>query len=112
MAAIPTRLKAEEVQEVDWRALFHFTEEEPSQAEAWYSLHVRRGVAELRRRDAQQAAAWRQERAPDLVVTTSARTWKRVASGHEGAVGALASGRLRLEGGIDELLRLQGWLER
>ncbi|MCK6507605.1 MBL fold metallo-hydrolase [Myxococcota bacterium] len=112
MAAIPTRLQAEEVQEVDWRALFHFTEEEPSQAEAWYSLHVRRGVAELRRRDAQQAAAWREERAPDLVVTTSARTWKRVASGHEGAVGALASGRLRLEGGIDELLRLQGWLER
>jgi alkyl sulfatase BDS1-like metallo-beta-lactamase superfamily hydrolase len=107
MAAIPTRLKAEEVLDVDWRAAFFFEDEG-----SWTTLHVRRGVAEVRMRSAEQVEAWVAQRPADLVVTTTTTTWKRVASGHEGAVGALASGRMKLGGGVDELLRLQGWLER
>lgn len=98
------RLRAEEVLDVDWRGVITFTD-----ARRTFVLHVRRGVLEVRERTADEAARV----AADLRLTTTGTTWKRLATGHEGAVEALASGRLRVgEGGLGELVRFQGWLER
>lgn len=98
MHAISVRLKAEDALDTDMVVVFDFTDEGRT-----FTVHVRRGVAEVRER---RAAA------PDLVVTTTARVWKRVLAEKDGAGKALARGDLKLTGGLGELLRFAGLFDR
>ena len=101
MRAMPPRLRAEEVLEVDWQAVFEFTD----LGRAWV-MHVRRGVAEVRERPVEVAA----EIPAALRLRTTTRTWKRIVVGQDHAVAAVARGEL--EGDLIELAKLQRWFER
>jgi alkyl sulfatase BDS1-like metallo-beta-lactamase superfamily hydrolase len=103
MRALSTRLKAEDTLHVDWVAVFNFTD-----IDMHYVLHIRRGVAEMRPRPVAVTVAM----TPDLRLTTTAITWKRIASGHVGAPAAMARGDLRIDGGLPQLVKLQRWIER
>ncbi|MCB9796023.1 MAG: MBL fold metallo-hydrolase [Alphaproteobacteria bacterium] len=102
MQALPTRLIAEDTLDVDWTAVFRFSDEQRI-----FVMHVRRGVAELRERSEAQVAGLE----PDLELRTTARLWRRVLAGHASATQAIAAGELEVEGGPTELLRLLRWFE-
>ncbi len=103
MQALATRLRAEDVLDVDWRAVFEFAD-----LDRVYLVHVRRGVAEVRLRSTEQLASVR----PDLTIQTTARTWKRIASKHESALAAAARGDLTVDGDLSEVVKLLRWFER
>lgn len=98
MRALPVRLKAEETFDVDELAQFHFTD-----TGEFYTVHLRRGVAEVRERRVEN---------PALSVTTTTQTWKRLATNKEGAAQALLTGALTVEGGVLALNRFMGYFER
>lgn len=98
MRAMPTRLAAERVLDVDEVIAFDFTD----LGETWV-LRVRRGVAEMRRRH--------DEGVTHRIVTDSA-TWRRVAAGQLSPALAMADGRLRAEGGLVKVARVLSWFER
>ncbi|MEN0065198.1 MAG: alkyl sulfatase dimerization domain-containing protein [Myxococcota bacterium] len=96
MRSMPTRLRAEDVLDVDERIAFEF----PDVGERWV-LHVRRGVAEMRQRPKSDRV--------DLRIIVDASTWKLVATGHISATAAWADGRIRTEGGLARIVRLLSW---
>jgi len=98
MRAMPVRLKAEEVLALDQAAVFHFTDigEE-------YTVHIRRGVAEVR------SGAHPE---PDLIVTTTSTAWKRLATGKLNPVQAVVTRTVRIDGGALALSRFLGHFER
>ena len=91
------RLRAEEVLDVDMVVAFEFTDV----GESW-TVHVRRGVAEIRPRPAED---------PDLRVTTTALLWRRLAAGRATRAAALASGDLAIEGGVAAFARFVSWFK-
>lgn len=95
MQALPVRLRAEEVLEVDELAAFHFTD-----ADQHYTVHVRRGVAEVQAVNKQDAA---------LSITTTAALWKRLATKKVGPAEALLTGELSVDGGLLALRRFMGY---
>lgn len=98
MRAMPVRLKAEEVLDLEQVAVFRFTDLDEA-----YTVHIRRGIAEVR------AEA---HPAPDLTVTTTSTTWKRLATGKANPVAAIAARTLRVEGGHLALARFLDHFER
>ena len=98
MRALPVRLKAEEVLELDQAAVFHFTD-----LDTHYTIHIRRGVAEV------QPHA---HPAPGLTITTTSAEWKRLATGKRNPVAAVGTGSIQIEGGALALSRFLGHFER
>lgn len=97
MRALPVRLKAEETLDLDERAVFHFTD-----VDAHYTVHIRRGVAEVRAEATPGAS---------LAVTTTSSTWKRLATKKQSPVLALATGDLQVEGGVLALRRFLAFFD-
>jgi alkyl sulfatase BDS1-like metallo-beta-lactamase superfamily hydrolase len=90
MAAMPVHLDPERSAETDMAVGFRFPDVEQS-----FGLHVRRGVAEFRRRLPESA---------DVVVTASSRVWKEVVLGIRNPAAALLSGDVQVEGGALDLV--------
>jgi alkyl sulfatase BDS1-like metallo-beta-lactamase superfamily hydrolase len=90
MAAMPTRLDPEKSADTDLVVGFDFRDVGES-----YSVHVRRGVAELRRRFPVE---------PDLVVHVDAGVWRELVVGLRNPALALASGDVEIEGSTLELI--------
>ena len=95
MQALATRLRAEDVLDTELVVSLSFTDVD----EEWV-IHVRRGVAEIRPRSVP---------APDLRLTTTSVTWRRLLAGKINRVGAFASGAIELEGPMVELVRFLSW---
>jgi len=95
MEALPTRLRAEETLDADLVVAFTFTDI----GEDW-AIHVRRGVAEVR----QRAVA-----APDLRLTTTAVTWRRLVAGKVNRATTLAGSDVQVDGSVAELVRFLAW---
>lgn len=97
LAAMPTRLDPVAAADADLRVRFVFTD-----VGRTFTMHVRRGVAELQERDDPDA---------ELTLTTTAQTYKRMLAGKESRAWALASGALAVEGDVGALVRFSGWFE-
>jgi alkyl sulfatase BDS1-like metallo-beta-lactamase superfamily hydrolase len=91
MAAMPVRLDAERARDVDLRVGFRFTDVGES-----FGIHVRRGVAELRRRLPAQ---------PDVSLTTRTDVWQDIVTGRRNAAVAFASDAVAIEGSTLDLIR-------
>lgn len=98
LGAMPVRLKAEATLDVDTAAEFRFTDTGQT-----FSMHVRRGVAEVRERPHPD---------PDIVFTVETGEWKRLAAGKRNPAAAYASGSLRIAGGLPAAIRFLGYFER
>ncbi|MFP6610402.1 MAG: alkyl sulfatase dimerization domain-containing protein [Deltaproteobacteria bacterium] len=91
MYAMTVRLDAGKALDVNRKVAFRFPD-----AGQDYTLHVRRGVAELSPRAADDA---------DITVTTDSMVWKRILAGKRNLVAAYAAGELEVEGSSVELAR-------
>jgi alkyl sulfatase BDS1-like metallo-beta-lactamase superfamily hydrolase len=98
MAAIfnsmAVKLNAESSAEVDRRVAFRF----PDTGEA-FTMHVRRGVAEVQARAADDA---------EVVVTVDSQVWKEITAGLRNPALAYASGAVKVEGGTLDLVGFLG----
>ncbi len=103
MAALGPRLRAERVLETDLVIAFAFTDLD----EHWV-LHIRRGVAETRRRSAEQIEALK----PGVRVRCSSQTWKRVSTGKISPVQAVAARELEVDGTMEAVGGMLDWFER
>lgn len=90
LASLPVNLDAENSLDRDTRVLFEFTDTGER-----YGVHVRRGVAQLLQGDA--LAAWE---SPDIQVTTTTEVLVEVLLKARGVPAALASGDMKLAGGV------------
>jgi alkyl sulfatase BDS1-like metallo-beta-lactamase superfamily hydrolase len=90
MAAMPVHLDPDRSEDTDMAVGFRFPDVDQS-----YGLHVRRGVAEFRRRLPENA---------DVVVTADSRVWKEVVLGIRNPAAALLSGDVQVEGGTLDLV--------
>jgi len=97
MRALPVRLHAEDTLDLDEVAAFHFTD-----VDKHYTVHIRRGVAEVREENRADAA---------LSITTTSSIWKRLATKKLGAPQALLTGDLQVEGGVLALRKFMGYFE-
>ncbi len=97
MRALPVRLKAEETLDLDEVALFVFTDVQQE-----FTVHLRRGVAEVRERTHPN---------PDLRITTTSGTWKRLATQKLNPAQALLTGDLQIDGGILAVRRFLGFFD-
>jgi len=89
IAAMPGNLNAESAADVDSVMGFRF----PDAGEA-YGVHVRRGVAEVRRGFPEE---------PDVAITADAAVWIEVVAGARGLPAALATGDVEVEGGVTQV---------
>jgi alkyl sulfatase BDS1-like metallo-beta-lactamase superfamily hydrolase len=96
-AGMSTRLKAEEALDRDQVARFEFTDTNRT-----FTLHLRRGVAEIREREVDA----------ELVLRTTEVAFKRIASKHSSAAAAVATGELEIEGGLAAAVSLLGLFAR
>jgi alkyl sulfatase BDS1-like metallo-beta-lactamase superfamily hydrolase len=67
-----------------------------------YTVHVRHGVAEVRKRTIAD---------PNLKITTTAKTWKRVASKKSNPAMAFASGEISVDGGVTKVVEFLGYFQ-
>lgn len=95
--AMAVRLDPEKVLNVNVRAAFTFTDIAEE-----YTVHVRHGVAEVRRRSVAS---------PDLKITTTATMWKRIASKKANAAMAYASGDISVDGGVTKVVEFLGYFQ-
>ncbi|MCB9779704.1 MAG: MBL fold metallo-hydrolase [Alphaproteobacteria bacterium] len=103
MRGMGPRLRAEAVLDTDQIVAYHFTDVD----EHWI-MHVRHGVAEVRQRSPEQIAAL----APQITVTTTARTWKRIAAGKEKPIDAVAARELEVDGSLRAVGEMLDWFDR
>lgn len=100
LASLPVNLNAEKSRDRDTRVLFEFTDTGER-----YGVHVRKGVAELLSGDA--LSTW----APaDIQVSTTTGVLVEVLMQARGVPGALASGDLKLAGGVWDVPAFAGFL--
>jgi alkyl sulfatase BDS1-like metallo-beta-lactamase superfamily hydrolase len=90
MNALPTRLKAEDALDTDLVVGWEFTDVGRS-----WRMHIRRGIAELQERPADDAS---------LRFVTTSVAWKRIAGGHLTPAAAVVEGELSVEGGVTSVL--------
>ncbi len=95
MRALPVRLAAENCLDDDLVAVFDFAD-----VARTFTVHIRRGVAEVRERQADN---------PDIRFTVDATTWKRIVSGKRNIAAAYAAGDIKVEGGLPAAI---GFLNR
>ena len=98
MAGMTTRLKAEDALELDTVVQFDFQDIGQS-----FTVHVRRGVAALAGRAADN---------PDVLIKTTAATWKRLATQKRNPAMAFAAGEVDVDGGIIEVVKFLTLFER
>lgn len=98
MRAMPTRLDPEKAGTINEIVLFHFTDLGMD-----YTVHVRRGVAEVRPRRAAN---------PDMRITTTTTTWKRIATNKANPALAFAAGEVQVDGGIVRVVNFLRLFER
>lgn len=94
---LAVRLDPEKSADVDQKVAFLF----PDAGEA-YTVHVRRGVAEVRDRDT----------GAEMRVTVDANVWKEVAAGLRSPAVAFAKGEIKVDGGTLDLVGFLGLFER
>ncbi|MCB9666400.1 MAG: MBL fold metallo-hydrolase [Alphaproteobacteria bacterium] len=95
---MPPRLRAEETLDADVLLAFVFPDVDRA-----FTLHVRRGIAELRERPAPA------DRPPDATVTVPSTTFKRLVTRKIGVPEAVTSGGLEVDG-VGALTRVLWWL--
>lgn len=98
MRAMTVRLKAEECLNTDRVALFHFSDINQD-----YTLHIRRGVAEVRAKTHPN---------PDMEITCTTGTWRHIATQKRSPAIAYATGDLELSGGVTNIVSFLGNFER
>lgn len=96
LASLPVNLNPEKSRTVDRRVLFHFTDLQTD-----YSVHVRRGIAELTATTIAQ---------PDLEITTRSDVLVEILLQARSVPGALASGELSLGRGVRDVPALLRFL--
>ncbi len=97
LRAMSVRLRAEDTLDADLRLVLRLEDE------ADWTIHVRRGVAVLERGAVPE---------PELALTTSSTTWKRLVTKQLSGPAAVASGALRLDGALTDVARFLSWFER
>ncbi|RMG83132.1 MAG: MBL fold metallo-hydrolase, partial [Bacteroidetes bacterium] len=70
------------------KAVFHFTD----LGESW-TVFIRRGVVEIQPRALEN---------PDLTITTTSMVWKEVVAKIRSPLAAIATGKLKIDGGLSE----------
>lgn len=95
LSAMPTRLRAEDVLDVDEQVAFVFPD-----LQRTFVLHVRHGVAELRERPANGVTKR---------LTTDSSTFKRLTAKQISPALAVADGRIQIEGGALAVARILRW---
>ncbi len=98
MWALPVRLKAEETLDVDELVAFHFSDVNED-----YTVHIRHGVAEVRKQTVASAG---------MRITTTAAVWKRLATKKLSPAQALLTGELEIDGGVLAVRRFLGYFEQ
>jgi len=91
LRAMSVNLDAEKSEDVDTIVGFRFPDVDEE-----YTLHVRRGVAEVQPRFPV---------APDITVTTDSTVWKEILANKRNAAAAIATGDVDVEGGRIALAR-------
>jgi alkyl sulfatase BDS1-like metallo-beta-lactamase superfamily hydrolase len=92
LAAMASNLDPVKSADTDTVVALHFTDVDET-----YLLHVRHGVAEIRRAVPED---------PDIEVTTDSYVWKQILVGQRNAAAALALGKLSVDGGVIELAKI------
>ncbi|MEE9606965.1 MAG: alkyl sulfatase dimerization domain-containing protein [Myxococcota bacterium] len=95
MAAMPSHLDPRRSADADTVVGFRFPDVQES-----YSIHVRRGVAELQPVFPEQ---------PDVAITTDSGVWREVVLGLRNPALALASGAIEIDGGALDLVAFLSW---
>lgn len=90
MASLPVNLRAEEALEEDTIVAFHFPDIQED-----YFIHLRRGVAEVRKRKPKRF---------DISVTVNALVWKEILAQMRNPAAAYASGDISVEGSLIDLI--------
>ncbi|MBM3289145.1 MAG: MBL fold metallo-hydrolase [Candidatus Hydrogenedentes bacterium] len=98
MHALAVRLDPEKAADANTLVQFSFTDIGEN-----YTVHVRHGIAEVRKRTAPN---------PTLKIATTAKTWKRVASKKQNPAMAYASGEIQVEGGVTSIVGFLGYFDR
>jgi alkyl sulfatase BDS1-like metallo-beta-lactamase superfamily hydrolase len=98
MRGMPTRLNPERARDVNEVVAFHFTD-----TATYYTVHVRNGVAEVRNRAAID---------PAMQITTTTKTWKRIATNKTNPAIAFATGDIQVDGGIVRVANFLSLFER
>ncbi len=98
LAGMTTRLKAEEALETDTRVRFDFADVGRS-----FTIHVRRGVAELREGGAGPT---------DIRIATTAATWKRIVTKKRNPALAYAADEIDIDGGPVAVVKFLALFER
>lgn len=89
LAAMASNLDPDKSADTDTVVALRFTDLDET-----YRMHVRRGVAEIRKGTPDDA---------DITVTTDSFVWKQILVGQRNAAAALATRKLRVQGGIVDL---------
>ena len=95
--AMAVRLNPAKAGDANILAQFSFTD-----ISEHYTVHVRNGVAEVRKRSVDN---------PDLKIATTARTWKRVASKKDSPALAYATGSISVDGGVARIVEFLGYFQ-
>jgi len=90
MAALPVNLRAEEALDENIIVAFNF----PDISENYF-IHLRRGVAEVQKRNAEKA---------DITVTVNSQIWKEVLAQMRNPATAYASGEIEVDGSLIDLV--------
>jgi alkyl sulfatase BDS1-like metallo-beta-lactamase superfamily hydrolase len=98
LAGMTTRLNAEEALETDTRVQFDF-----SDLGRRFTMHVRRGVAELSEGGAGQA---------DIRIATTSATWKRIVTKKRNPALAYAADEIDLDGGLVAVVKFLALFDR
>jgi alkyl sulfatase BDS1-like metallo-beta-lactamase superfamily hydrolase len=98
LAGMTTRLKAEEALDIDTRVQFDFSDVGRS-----FTIHLRRGVAELSEGG---------EGPADIRIATSAATWKRIVTKKRNPALAYAADEIDIDGGLVDVIKFLALFER
>jgi len=96
--AMAVRLNPEKAKDADALVQFTFTDVSED-----YTVHVRHGVAEVRKRTVAN---------PGMKITTTAKTWKRIGSKKANPAVAYASGDIQVDGGVTSIVSFLGYFDR
>ncbi|NUM52694.1 MAG: MBL fold metallo-hydrolase [Candidatus Hydrogenedentes bacterium] len=98
MRGLAVRLNPEAAKDANTLVQFSFTDIATD-----YTVHVRNCVAEVRKRTVAN---------PAMKITTTAKTWKRIASKKTNPAGAYASGEIQVDGGVANVIAFLRYFER
>ncbi len=92
MESLPVNLDPDKSRDVDSVVQLEFTDTDET-----FTLHVRRGVAELRKKTADD---------PDITVRCDSFVWKQILARQRNAAAAYATGKLAVDGSVIDLAKI------